>query len=82
VNLSIKDFPGMACVCLLHAGDYFRDGSLKWREGGTPDCMCERETDALVRLRAEAAWARQDETKARERAERLEAEVARLQARK
>jgi hypothetical protein len=78
MKLSIKDFPGMANVCLLHAGDYYRDGSLTWRKGGTSNCMGEREQDALVRLRAEAAWARQDEAKARERAEQLEAELRRI----
>jgi hypothetical protein len=78
--LVLKDFPGMVSVCLLHAGDYARDGSLVWRRGGTPDCVCELATDAIVRLRGEIAWARQDEADARERAERLEAELAQILA--
>ncbi len=78
-TMTLKDFPGMANVCLLHASDYYRDGSLAWRDGGTPRCVCERETDALVRLRAEITWARWDEEQARRRAERLEAEFARIE---
>ena len=79
-DFKLSDFPGMANVCYLHAAEWYRDGSTKWREGGTNNCVCERANDALARLRGEAAWARQDETNARLRAEDLEAQVARLEA--
>jgi hypothetical protein len=77
-QLTVADFPGMVSVCLRHSGEYRAYGDMTWRDGGTASCCCERISDAVERLRAEAIWARQDEAAARQRAESLEAQLLSL----
>lgn len=76
---TVRDFPGMENVCLYHSMEWADHGDMRWRTGGTAQCACERSSDALIRLRAEAQWARQDEAEARAQAEALEAEVRRIE---
>jgi hypothetical protein len=73
--LTMKDFPGMAQVCLSHEMAYRRYGDLTWRKGGTANCICELRTDAMVRLRAGIEWAKRDEETARDRRKELEREL-------
>lgn len=60
-ELRLRDFPGMASVCLSHAMRWRSERNREWRSGGTADCCCELASDAVVRLRAEIEWRKQDE---------------------